>query len=125
MPAGRPSLYKEAHCEVAERILGEGYSEVVLAGELGVCPDTINEWKNVHPEFSVSVKRGRAIGARVWEDRLRTTAMNGTGNATAVIFGLKNRQPDAWRDKTEHEHAGKDGGAIQTERTIRFVRAGD
>jgi hypothetical protein len=106
MPAGRPSLYSEAHCEVAERILGEGYSEAVLAGELGVCLDTVTNWKQDHPEFFASVKRGRALGARVWEDRLATTAMSGTGNATAVIFGLKNRQPDAWRDKTEQELSG-------------------
>jgi hypothetical protein len=25
------------------------------------------------------------------------------GNPTAVIFGLKNRAPDQWRDKTEQD----------------------
>lgn len=106
MPAGRPSKYDPAFCEVAEETLQQGYSEAVLAGELGVCVDTITEWKNVHPEFSASIKIGRAKGAKVWEDRLKALAEKNEGNATAVIFGLKNRQPTEWRDKTETEHSG-------------------
>lgn len=106
MPAGRPSKYDAKFCQVAEDVLAEGYSEAVLAGDLNVCIDTITEWKKTHPEFSASIKRGRAKGARVWEDRLRILATTGDGNATAVIFGLKNRQPNDWRDKTETEHSG-------------------
>lgn len=123
MSGGRPTKYDETTaCEAAERILAEGYSEAVLAGELDVCIDTITEWKNVHPAFSASIKRGRAKGARVWEDRLRKLAETNEGNATGIIFGLKNRQPDAWRDKTETEHSG--GVAItKIERTV--VRPSD
>jgi hypothetical protein len=106
MPGGRPSKYDPAFCETAETILAEGYSEAVLAGELGVCLDTITAWKKAHEDFSASIKRGRAKGARVWEDRLKALASSGEGNATAVIFGLKNRVPDLWRDKTETEHSG-------------------
>jgi hypothetical protein len=98
---GRPSKYDPAFCETAEHILSEGYSEAVLAGELGVCIDTVTEWKKVHPDFSASIKIGRAKGARVWEDRLKALAERNEGNATGIIFGLKNRQPDAWKDKTE------------------------
>jgi hypothetical protein len=106
MPGGRPSAYREEFNQLAEDTLAKGYSEAVLAGECGVCLDTISEWKNVHPEFSASVKRGRARGARVWEDRLAKLADLGDGNATAIIFGLKNRIPAEWRDKTELEHSG-------------------
>lgn len=103
---GRPSKYDPAFCDLAETTLALGYSEAVLAGEIGVCLDTVTEWKNVHPDFSASVKRGRAKGARVWEDRLAAVATEGGGNATAVIFALKNRIPAEWRDKTETEHSG-------------------
>jgi hypothetical protein len=106
MAGGRPSKYDAAHCDVAEDTLAQGYSEAVLAGELGVCIDTITEWKNAHPEFSASIKIGRAKGARVWEDRLKALAEKNEGNATGVIFGLKNRHPEAWKDKTETEHSG-------------------
>lgn len=104
---GRPSKYDPAFCETAEQVLSEGYSEAVLAGELGVCIDTVTEWKKVHPDFSASIKVGRAKGARVWEDRLKTLAERNEGNATGIIFGLKNRQPDAWKDKTETEVNGQ------------------
>lgn len=106
MPAGRPSKYEDAFCELAEFYLAQGYSEAVLAGEIGVCIDTVHEWKKVHPEFSDAVKVGRAKGARVWEDRLAKLADENQGNATGIIFGLKNRQPSEWRDKTEQEHSG-------------------
>lgn len=110
-PVGRPSKYEETFCEVAERVLGEGYSETVLAGEIGVCVDTISEWKKAHPEFSASVNVGRAKGARFWEDRLRHVAQHGGGPGTAqsVIFGLKNRARESWQDVTRSEHTGKDG----------------
>ena len=106
MPAGRPSKYDPAFCDLAEVTLAKGYSEAVLAGEIGVCIDTITEWKTAHPEFSASVKVGRAKGARIWEDRLANLADRNEGNATGIIFGLKNRQPSEWRDKTEQEHSG-------------------
>lgn len=106
MAGGRPSKYDEAFCDVAEATMALGYSEMVLAGEIGVCLDTITEWKNVHPQFSASVKAGRAKGAKVWEDRLIAVA-GGTGNAAAVIFALKNRNPTEWRDKIETEVSGK------------------
>lgn len=103
---GRPSKYDAAFCVVAETTLALGYSEAVLAGDLGVCIDTVTEWKKAHEEFSASVRLGRAKGARVWEDRLAKLADQNIGNATGIIFGLKNRQPDAWKDKTETELSG-------------------
>lgn len=106
MPAGRPSAYDEAFCETAIDVLSQGYSETVLAGEIGVVPTTIANWKLAHPEFLEAVKIGRARGVRIWEDRLATVAKDGGGNATAVIFGLKNRAHEDWRDKTETEHSG-------------------
>lgn len=33
-------------------------------------------------------------------------------DTTACIFWLKNRRPDLWRDKQEHQHSGADGGPV-------------
>lgn len=119
---GRPSKYDAAFCETAEATLAQGYSEAVLAGELGVCIDTITEWKKVHADFSASIKRGRARGAKVWEDRLVKLAEKNEGNATGVIFALKNRFPESWRDKTETEHSG---GVRVSRIELVGVRPGD
>jgi hypothetical protein len=42
----------------------------------------------------------------------RSNAISGQGNATLVIFGLKNMSPDDWREKQEVEHSG--GVTFQT-----------
>jgi hypothetical protein len=34
-------------------------------------------------------------------------------DTTAAIFWLKNRKPDDWRDRQQHEHSGPAGGPIQ------------
>jgi hypothetical protein len=102
----RPSEYDPAFCEVAEETLAKGYSLAVLAGELSVTRQTVDNWQNAHEEFFDAIKRGRARGAKVWEDRLGKLADENAGNATAIIFGLKNRLAEDWRDKTETEHSG-------------------
>jgi len=106
MPAGRPSEYDEAFCDVAHDWLARGYSLAVVAGQIGVSRQTVDAWTKVHPEFLDAVMRGRALGAFIWEERLGKLADSGVGNANAIIFGLKNRQGDDWRDKTETEHSG-------------------
>jgi hypothetical protein len=35
--------------------------------------------------------------------------LTGKGNATAAIFGLKNRVVDDWRDKRDMDHTSSDG----------------
>ena len=110
MPAGRPSKYTKDMCEVAERVLGEGYSQEVLAGELGVIPETVSEWKKEHPEFSVAIKKGKIAGQKMWE-RLGLAGAAGKVvgfNSASWIFNMKNRY--GWRDKVEH--TGEDGGPI-------------
>ncbi len=113
MPAGRPSKYEERFCELVVEHMKEGASLTSFAASIDVCRDTISEWTTVHPEFSAAVKRAKAHCAAWWEKTNRTLATNGTGNATACVFGLKNMAAEDWRDKQEHEHTGKDGGAIE------------
>ena len=116
--SGRPSRYKEAYCNEVVSFMAQGYSLTAFAGEIGVARSTINEWMEHHPDFSEAVKVAKAKCARWWEDRNRKNAEEGGGNATAAIFGLKNMAPDDWREKTEHELTGKDGGPIKSEATL-------
>ena len=115
MPNGRPSKYDPAFCDTARTFLADGYSVLALAGEIGVSLQTIYNWMDANPDFLDAVKDGQAAAGRWWEDRLRDIAEGKDGNATAAIFGLKNRARDQWADVSRQEHTGKDGGAIQTE----------
>lgn len=111
MPAGRPSPYDPAFCDQVVEFCAEGYSLTGFAGKIGVCRDTISEWADKHPEFSVAVKQAKAVRAIWWEDRARQVATEGGpgGQSTMVIFGLKNHAPDDYRDKQEHEITGANG----------------
>ena len=115
MTAGRPSKYKPEMCDEVLPFMAQGYSTTALAGHLGVSRQTLYDWMDAHPEFLDAVKEGQAASAIWWENCLRANAEKGEGNATAAIFGLKNRAADDWRDKREHDHTtnGKDmPGAI-------------
>lgn len=92
-----------------------GASIASFAAQIGVARDTITEWSRVHPDFSAALKAGKARCAAWWEQRLRDIALSGgaPGQATAVIFALKNMASDDWREKRDHEISGPSGDPIQ------------
>jgi hypothetical protein len=124
MPAGRPTSYKPEYCDAVIEHMAEGASLTSFAASVGAARSTINEWMEHNEEFSEAVKRGKAVCAAWWEKVGRTQALDGKGNATLVIFGLKNMAAEDWREKTQHEHTGADGGAIKTDNkwTIEVVK---
>ena len=122
---GRPSKYKEEYSELAYKFCLLGATDEKLADFFDVCVATINTWKKEHPEFLVSIKRGkqiadaevasslyhRALGYSHKETKLvsyegkvtdeRDIDKHYAPGPTAAIFWLKNRQPEHWRDKSE------------------------
>lgn len=56
---GRPTKYKEEYAEQAYKLCLLGFTDEDLASYFEVNEDTINEWKKVHEEFSVSVTNGK------------------------------------------------------------------
>lgn len=128
---GRPTKYKEEYNFQVEKLCKLGATDKEIADFFDVVEDTITEWKNVHPEFSVSIKKGkieadanvahalyhRAIGyehedidIRVVDKEIVETPLIKyyPPDPTAGIFWLKNRRPKEWRDKQqmEVEHSG-------------------
>jgi hypothetical protein len=115
MAMGRPPKYRDEFVDELVEYCAEGYSLTAFAGHIGVARSTINEWMAQHADFSEAVSRAKNMRAAWWEARARDVAMNGGpgGQATMVIFGLKNHAPEDFSDKTQHEHTGKDGGPIE------------
>lgn len=111
---GRPSTYDPKYCDAVKEFLAGGYSVTAFAGDIGVSRATIFNWANEHPEFLDALKEGQAAAVKWWEGALHVVAKEGKGNATACIFGLKNRASDDWADKVHTEITGKNGGAIET-----------
>jgi transposase-like protein len=121
MPAGRPSKYSEAYCNEVIDCLSEGHSVTAFAGRIGVARSTVFKWAEEHQEFSDALKIGQAKATEFWENILANVAREGKGNATAAIFGLKNRAGEDWADKVVNEHSGPDGGPISIKTIERVV----
>ena len=124
---GRPSAYKKEYTEQAYNYCLLGATDKDLALFFSVSEQTINAWKNNHPEFLESLKRGKEQADAVIASKLFhrakgyehpdivTASFQGIitdvkkvtkyypPDTTAAIFWLKNRQPDKWRDKQEIE----------------------
>lgn len=109
---GRPTAYDPSFCDEIIETMGEGYSVAGFAGKIGVARSSIYEWAKVHPEFSDALNQARAAAALWWEERALDLAKGKDGNASVVIFGLKNRVADEWRDVNRTEHTGPDGQGI-------------
>lgn len=136
MAKGRPSSYKKEYAKQAEKLCKLGATDVDLADFFKVSINTIANWKVAHADFLGALKGGKEEA----DDRVeRSLYQRATGytfdavkifmpagaskpvyapyrehvppDATAMIFWLKNRRPDAWRDR--REHTGPDGGPIQ------------
>lgn len=116
MAGGRPTLYDPDYCDLAIEHMGGGLSIAGLAGKLKVSRETIYQWARDHEEFSDALNIARGASALWWEDRAIevATGSEDAGAPAMVIFGLKNRVQHEWRDKTETEHSGPNGGPIQT-----------
>lgn len=121
MPAGRPLKYKTpeelqqaidsyfAQCDDKNPPLISG-----LAYHLEMTTESLRNYQE-RDEFFAIVKRAKQRVEIAVEKNLHGSACTGS------IFWLKNNA--GYRDKTEQELTGADGGPIQNEWTIRVVDA--
>ena len=132
---GRPSKYKPEYTTQAAKLCELGATDIELADFFSVTTSTIYEWRNQHKEFSEAVIAGkemadarverafynRAVGYTYESEKIfnnqgeilrAPTREHVPPDAGAALNWLKNRQPDKWRDKQEHELTGKDGAPL-------------
>jgi hypothetical protein len=125
---GRPSAFKEEYIKQAEKLCELGATDSEMADFFNVDVRTLQRWKVDNKEFCHSVKIGkdvaddrvemslyhRATGYSHPEDDIRViegqivitpTIKHYPPDTTAMIYWLKNRRKDDWRDKTEVEHS--------------------
>jgi len=56
---GRPTKYSEAYNQQVYKLCLLGATDVEIADFFEVCEKTINNWKDEHPEFLQSIKKGK------------------------------------------------------------------
>lgn len=148
MAGGRPTSYRSEYAEQASRLCELGATDREIAHFFKVKERTVHRWKLQFPEFCHALKGGKEVADERVERSLYRKAIGYSFDAvkilqnsgapvivpyvehvppdtTAAIFWLKNRRPDRWRDMKAVEHAGPDGGPIQTVNRIerKIVRA--
>jgi len=108
MAGGRPTKLTPEIIEQAKNYCLLGATDIELAKFFGVVESTIYEWRKNSPEFSESTKLGKeAANARV-EHALYTKACGYDKDGkhyppsdTSMIFWLKNRDSENWKDVRE------------------------
>jgi len=115
---GRPSLKDSLNLDQVEVIASLGLIDEEIAVVLGIQKSTLNNWKK-DPKFLDSLKRGKlkadfqvtkslfnkATGKRVVVEQTPKGPVEKTitvdPDTSAIIFWLKNRRPDLWRDRQQ------------------------
>jgi len=125
---GRPTKYKQEFNDQAYLVCREGgFTDELLAKLFKTTVTSIKTWKNKYSDFLAAIKKGKeehdtgnvenallqsAVGYE--HDDVHISNYQGEititpitkhypPNATSLIFWLKNRNPDRWRDKREIE----------------------
>lgn len=80
----------------------DGLTDEQIAHNMGISESTLYNWKNKYVEILESLKRGKDVVDVEVENALLELAKQ--GNITAIIFWLKNRRPDKWKDKPTTEN---------------------
>lgn len=109
MPAGRPCEYSPTICEEVAELSNSGATDQEIAEAIEVSIQTIYRWRKRFPEFDDAIKGIKQLADDRVQNALFSKAL--AGDTTAMIFWLKNRKSQDWRDRTEH--TGKDGGPIE------------
>lgn len=120
----RPTRYKKEFAEQAKKLCRLGATDSELADFFGCTEKTINNWKKRHAEFLQSIKEGKLTSDAEVADKLfkRATGYSHRAvkimqfqgvpvvqeytehyppDATSMIFWLRNRRPDLWRNNPE------------------------
>ena len=98
----------------------DGLTDEQIAHNMGIGARTLYEWKNAYPQIAQTLKKTKEVVDREVENALFKKAIE--GDTTAMIFWLKNRRPNDWRDKRETALSG----AVDTtpkEINVNFVKA--
>lgn len=104
---GRPTEYKPEYCELLIEHMKRGLSFESFGAVVDCSEQTLYNWREEHPQFFESYKRGVSFSRNFWEELgLVGTTEGKNFNATTWIFNMKNRFK--WRDLHDVTTDGKE-----------------
>lgn len=134
-PDGRPTDYREDYDRQAEKLCQLGATDEDLADFFNVSVRTIHRWKLAHPTFCHAIKIAkdsaddrvemslyrRATGYTFDSEKIfqsggeiirAETREHVPPDPTSMIFWLKNRRKEQWRDRSENALVDENGKTI-------------
>ncbi len=114
----------------------DGLTNEQISYNIGINPKTLYDWMKKYPEIAEALALGKEVVDREVENALLKRALGYeyeeikeevsddgfkrtvitkqvAPDVAAIIFWLKNRKPDNWRDKQDINHSGENGGPIK------------
>lgn len=101
--------------------LSQGFSIAAACKAEGIGRQSYYDWRSADPEFAVAADIAIEEGTDLLEDAARRRAVSPLGSDTLLIFLLKARRPEKYKDRLVNEHTGKDGEPL----AIKVIYADD
>ena len=128
---GRPTKFNDDIVKKMQPLYLRGFTDKEVCFVLGFTKQTLANYKKKYKNFFASIKDWkkiadlevekslyeRACGYSVPEEKIfcsdgriikAETTKHYPPDTSSMIFWLKNRQPEKWRDKQEVQHSGDD-----------------
>jgi hypothetical protein len=108
---GRPTKYLSEYDIQVQKLCRLGATDKEIADFFDVAESTIYLWKLKEPSFSEALKKGKIESdmnvANSLYNRAKGYDVDGKhipADTTAIIYWLKNRRPNEWRDRQDVNH---------------------
>lgn len=94
--------------------MSQGYSLESFAGVIGVCRQTLYNWRDAQPEFLDTIKKAKESCLNFWERQGLTGMYQGGKDFSSAIWIFNMKARFGWKDVQSVEHSGPDGKPIET-----------
>lgn len=88
-----------------------GLTDAEIAKNMGISRSTLYEYRKKSTILDEALQESKEIADMVVENALYKKAIS--GDVAAMIYWLKNRKADKWRDKPQDVDTGKGGGVVE------------
>ena len=123
LPTGRPSLYKLEYCERVIELGRIGYTKAMIARDLDVARNTLDNWADENPEFLSALTRARDLALAFMEEKgLGGLDMAGF-NASLYAKLMSCMFPGDYSEQRKVEVTGKDGQPLQQAAPVIIIQA--